>query len=107
MHDAIIVGCGPAGNTLAWRLARHGLKPLLIENVAVSPAWQGLGLGRRLMAHAERLAAAMGYGEIRLYANARFAENVAFYQRLGYAITREAPYLGGRVAHMSKRLGAA
>ena len=80
---------------------------LLIENVAVSPAWQGRGLGRRLMAHAERLAAAMGYGEIRLYANARFAENVAFYQRLGYAITREAPYLGGRVAHMSKRLGAA
>ena len=80
---------------------------LLIENVAVSPACQGRGLGRRLMAHGERVAAAMGYGEIRLYANARFAENVAFYQRLGYAITREAPYLGGRVAHMSKRLGAA
>ena len=58
-------------------------------------------------AHAERLAAAMGYGEIRLYTNARFVENVAFYRRLGYAITREAPYLGGRVAHMSKRLGAA
>ena len=59
---------------------------LLIENVAVSPACQGRGLGRRLMAHAERLAAAMGYGEIRLYTNARFVENVAFYQRLGYAI---------------------
>ena len=77
---------------------------LLIENVAVSPACQGRGLGRRLMAHAERLAAAMGYGEVRLYANARFVENVAFYQRLGYAITREAPFLGGRVVHMSKRL---
>jgi ribosomal protein S18 acetylase RimI-like enzyme len=77
---------------------------LLIENVAVSPACQGRGLGRRLMAHAERLAAAMGYGEIRLYTNARFVENVALYRRLGYAITREAPFLGGRVAYMSKRL---
>ncbi len=70
----------------------------------MSPACQGRGLGRRLMAHAERLAAAMGYGEIRLYANARFVENVALYQRLGYAIAREEPFLGGRVVHMSKRL---
>jgi ribosomal protein S18 acetylase RimI-like enzyme len=80
---------------------------LLIENVAVSPSCQGRGLGRRLMAHAERLAAAMGYGEIRLYANARFVENIALYQRLGYAITRHEPFLGGRVTHMSKTLGAA
>jgi len=80
---------------------------LMIENVAVSPAFQGRGLGRRLMAHAERLAAEMGYGEIRLYANARFVENVALYLRLGYAITGEAPFLGGRVTHMSKTLGAA
>ena len=80
---------------------------LLIENVAVSPAWQGRGLGRRLIAHAERLAGEMGYGQIRLYTNARFVENVAFYQQLGYAITREEPFLGGRVTHMSKALGAA
>jgi ribosomal protein S18 acetylase RimI-like enzyme len=79
---------------------------LLIENVAVSPAYQGRGLGRRLIAHAERLAAAMGYGEIRLYTNARFVENIAFYQRLGYAIAREEPFLGGRVTHLSKTLGA-
>ena len=31
MHDAIIVGCGPAGNTLAWRLAGRGFKALMIE----------------------------------------------------------------------------
>ena len=80
---------------------------LLIENVAVSPACQRRGLGRRLMAHAERLAVETGYGEIRLYTNARFVANVAFYQRLGYVMTREAPFLGGRVAHMSKKLGAA
>jgi ribosomal protein S18 acetylase RimI-like enzyme len=78
---------------------------LLIENVAVSPSFQGRGLGRRLIAHAERLAAEMGYTEIRLYTNARFIANIALYRRLGYAITREEPFVGGRVAHMSKPLG--
>ncbi len=35
-----------------------GADHLLIENVAVSPAFQDRGLGRRLVAHAEALAAA-------------------------------------------------
>ncbi len=75
---------------------------LLIENVAVLPALQGLGLGRRLMAHAEDLAAASGLNEIRLYTNARFAENVRLYERLGYRVDREEDFKGGRVVHMHK-----
>ncbi len=39
---------------------------LLVENVAVSPAFQGRGIGRKLMAHAEQIAASLGHGEIRL-----------------------------------------
>ncbi len=38
---------------------------LLIENVAVSPAHQRRGIGRRLLAHAEQVAAALGYPVIR------------------------------------------
>ena len=33
---------------------------LPIENVAVSPPFQGRGLGRKLLAHAERVAASLG-----------------------------------------------
>ena len=80
---------------------------LLIENVAAPPAWQGKGLGRRLMAHAAALALSLGYREVRLYANARFVENLAFYARLGYAATGEAPFLDGRIVHMRKRLAPA
>ena len=40
---------------------------LLIENVAVSPALQGRGLGRMLLSHAEQIAASLGYDEIKLY----------------------------------------
>ena len=75
---------------------------LLIENVAVSPSFQGRGLGRMLIAHAERMAAASGFGEIRLYTNKLFAENVRLYGKLGYRVDREEEFKGGLTVHMSK-----
>ena len=77
---------------------------LLVENVAVSPAFQGRGFGRRLMAHAETQAEAAGYAEIRLYTNQRFAENIALYRKLGYGVDREEVLPVGIVTHMSKTL---
>ena len=77
---------------------------LLVENVAVAPAFQGRGLGCQLMAHAERLAGSMNYSEIRLYTNKLFAENVLLYRRLGYRIDREEQVAGGIAVHMSKRI---
>ena len=77
---------------------------LLIENVAVAPAFQGRGLGRRLMAHAEQLALELGRTELRLYTNARFTENVALYRRLGYRLDREETGPLGVAVHMSKPL---
>ncbi|NJO22915.1 MAG: GNAT family N-acetyltransferase [Sphingomonadales bacterium] len=80
---------------------------LLVENVAVDPAFQKRGLGRRLMAHAEAVAAQAGYGVLRLYTNKQFAENVALYRRLGYRVDREEAFRGGCTVHMSKEIGAA
>lgn len=77
---------------------------LLIVNVAVSPAHQKRGLGRRLMAHAERLAGEAGYNEVRLYTNSLMVENIALYQRLGYRIDREEDPVPRRQVHMSKRI---
>jgi ribosomal protein S18 acetylase RimI-like enzyme len=77
---------------------------LLVENVAVSPSFQGRGLGRRLMVHAEVLARELGFDTIRLYTNQRFAENIALYRRLGYQVDREEDVKVGVVVHMSKRL---
>lgn len=77
---------------------------LLVENVAVAPSFQGRGLGRKLMAHAEVLARELGFDMIRLYTNQRFAENIALYRRLGYEVDREEVLPVGVVTHMSKRL---
>jgi ribosomal protein S18 acetylase RimI-like enzyme len=79
---------------------------LLIENVAVAPSFQGRGFGRRLLAHAEQVAASLGQSEIRLYTNKHFAENLRLYQAQGYRIEREEAFMGGFTVHMSKRLGA-
>lgn len=75
---------------------------LLIENVAIAPAFQRQGLGGRLVEHAEGVARSLRLPELRLYTNARFAGNVEFYRRHGYAVDREEPFKGGITVHMSK-----
>ena len=77
---------------------------LLIENVAVLPAFQGQGCGRRLMSHAETVAAALGLPELRLYTNKLFAGNVQLYRGLGYQVDREEPFEESFTVYMSKRL---
>lgn len=79
---------------------------LLVENIAVAPAFQGRGLGSWLMAHAERLAAGQGHAGIRLYTNKMFAANVELYLKLGYRIDREEPSALGVTVYMSKAVRA-
>lgn len=76
-----------------------------VENVAVAPAAQGRGLGRRLLAHAEALARAGGFSEIRLLTNGRMASNRALYRSLGYVETLEEPFLESTVVYLTKTLG--
>ena len=80
---------------------------LLIVNVAVAPTSQGQGFGRVLLAHAEQVARSLGHGEMRLYTNGRFTDNLRLYGRLGYRVDREEvhPQLGMAV-YMSKHLPA-
>jgi ribosomal protein S18 acetylase RimI-like enzyme len=76
---------------------------LLLENLAVAPAHQRKGLGRRLMAHVEALARARGVPMVRLYTNKAFSSNLAFYRKLGYTLEREEPIKsGGFLVHFVK-----
>ena len=77
---------------------------LLVENVAVDPAAQGTGLGRRLMAHAEAEARALGLPELRLYTNELMTANVAWYPRLGYRETERRAESGFSRVFFAKRL---
>jgi len=77
---------------------------LLIENVAVRPAFQKRGYGVRLLKLAEALAAEGGPTGTRLYTNALFAENIRLYLALGYTIEREETLGGRTTVHMVKPL---
>lgn len=75
---------------------------LLIVNVAVAPGSQGRGYGKRLMNHAEELAASSGCQGTRLYTNKLFSENLRLYAALGYRVEREEELNGGVAVHMTK-----
>ena len=78
---------------------------LLIVNVAVTPDGQGRGLGRKLLAHAEKIAVEAGLGRVRLYTNKLMATNLRLYAELGYGIDGEEAFPGAVAIHMSKALG--
>lgn len=77
----------------------------LVENLAVDPVHQGRGVGKALLDHAGALATGRGQPVLRLYTNARFAENLAFYARRGFTVERQETSGLGLTIHMVKRLG--
>ena len=77
---------------------------LLLDNIAVSPARQGLGLGRRLLAFAEAEALRRGYCEIRLYTHQTMVENQRLYASIGYEETGRGTEAGYERVFMRKRL---
>jgi GNAT superfamily N-acetyltransferase len=79
---------------------------LWIENVAIQPGWQGRGLGRRLLVHAEDEARRLGRGEVGLLTNERYVANIAMYTRYGYRETHREPHLGTDLVYFRKLLGA-
>lgn len=93
-----------AGPDLAALVEIQREHDLLIENVAVAPFFQKRGYGRRMVAHAEQLAAQAGLGAVRLYTNSRFEENLRLYASLGYGVEREEAANGGVAIHMLKRV---
>src|ERR1700732_3930619 len=77
---------------------------LLLDNIAISPARQGLGLGRRLLAFAEAEALRRGYREIRLYTHQTMVENQRLYASIGYEETGRGTEAGYDRVFMRKQL---
>ena len=77
---------------------------LLLDNIAGSPARQGVGLGRRLLAFAETEALRRGYREIRLYTHQTMVENQRLYASIGYEETGRGAEAGYDRVFMRKQL---
>lgn len=77
---------------------------LFVENVAVRPDAQGLGLGRRLMRFAEDQARQRGLPAIELYTHELMVENLGYYAHLGYDMVDRRREDGYDRVYMRKRL---
>ncbi|KAB8217121.1 acyl-CoA N-acyltransferase [Aspergillus novoparasiticus] len=86
-------------------LIPEGEGTMLLDNVAVAPAAQGMGLGKWLMGFAEEKARESGFERIRLYTNEMMVENLGIYERLGYVETHRGLENGLRRVYMVKVLG--
>ncbi len=77
---------------------------LLLDNVAVHPEFQGLGLGKQLLAFAETEARQRGFVEINLYTHQKMTKNINLYLKLGYVETERCNERGYDRVYMKKAL---
>ena len=86
-HVVVIAAAGMVGGYMvAWPEG----EAYFIDNIAVDPARQGEGLGRRLIDHAASAARRHGLRALRLYTNAAMTENLAMYGHMGFVTTHRA-----------------
>lgn len=77
---------------------------LLLDNIAVDPAFQGTGLGAALLDFAEARAVEQGYAQAHLYTHEKMHENIAWYARRGWQETHRVTEKGFARVYMRKML---
>ena len=77
---------------------------ILLDNVAVHPKFQGVGLGKSFMQQAEHETKRLGYSSIILYTHELMTENQAIYKKLGYAETHRIEEKGFKRVYMRKNI---
>jgi ribosomal protein S18 acetylase RimI-like enzyme len=83
-HVVVIeIGRALEGYLISW----PETEAYFIDNIAVDPARQGLGLGRQLMEYAVLEAKRHNLSAIQLYTNATMTENIAMYAHMGFVET--------------------
>jgi len=78
---------------------------MFLENVAVSEAGRGRGIGKSLVQFCEAQARRLGLGSVHLYTNAKMTANLSIYPRLGYVEVERRSEDGFDRVYFEKRLG--
>ena len=93
-----------AGRVVGVLVLSNKQEGLLIDNVAVAPAWQGCGIGKALLEHAEAEGRRLRQRTVYLYTNELMVENIALYVRFGYVEYERRQEQGFRRVFMRKAL---
>ena len=78
--------------------------PVLLDNLAVDPDFQGTGLGKQLLFLAEDVARDRGHVCLQLYTHELMHENIAYYARYGYHTSHRKLEKGYQRIYMTKDL---
>jgi len=96
-HAVVIeVGGVVAGYMIAW----PETDAYFVDAIAIDPARQGQGLGRRLIDHAMGKARHLHLPAVQLYTNVAMTENLSMYAHLGFVETHRAMEKGFHVVHL-------
>ncbi len=87
IRDATVFVAEKDERLLGGIVVRVGQGWAQIENLALTPAATGLGLGKALIQHAEEAAREAGATELRLATHKDLTGNIGLYTHLGWAIT--------------------
>jgi len=85
-------------------MLQHEKAHMLIYSIAVLPEYAGQGVGKQILAHAEKIALANGFNLLRLYTNERMERNLAIYRRFGFVDSHKTIFQGSNVIHLKKSL---
>ncbi len=77
---------------------------VMLDNVAVSPNYQGQGIGKRLIVSAQREALNAGAETLTLYTHILMTENIAMYKTLGFTETQRKTVNGFDRVYFEKSL---
>lgn len=78
---------------------------MFLENVAVSKAARGKGIGKSLVRFCEAEAVRLGYDCVQLYTNVKMSDNLSIYPRLGYVEVERRSEEGFDRVYFQKTLG--
>ncbi len=93
-----------AGKVGGYMVAWPEADAYVIDNIAVDPGCQGVGLGRRLIEHAAAQANRLHLPALRLYTNVLMIENVSMYAHFGFVETHRAIENGFDRVYMRRSL---
>lgn len=87
LEQEILIACvnGIPAGFVAYTV-ENSVGQILLHNLAMDPAHQGMGLGSLLLDSAETLGKAAGMTYSQLYTNALMVENLMFYENRGYEV---------------------
>ncbi|HWK43359.1 MAG TPA: GNAT family N-acetyltransferase [Stellaceae bacterium] len=100
----IIAGQAGAPAALGLLVLEPRDATMMIENVAVHPDRQGIGLGGKLLDFAEAEARARRFPTLTLYTNEVMTENIAIYLKRGFEIVERRTEDGFHRVYMAKSL---